>query len=56
MGEAQFNLLYSLYAFPNIIVPLIGGIMIDRVGARIVLIITCSICVLGQAIFSLGGL
>lgn len=56
MGEAQFNLLYSLYAFPNVIVPLIGGMLIDKIGARIVLIFTCSICVVGQAVYSFGGL
>lgn len=56
MGEAKFNLLYSLYAFPNVVVPLIGGMLIDKIGSRIVLIITCSICVLGQIIYSLGGL
>lgn len=56
MGEAQFNLLYALYAFPNIIVPLIGGMLIDKIGARIVLIITCSICVAGQIVYSFGGL
>lgn len=56
MGEAQFNLLYSLYAFPNVIVPLIGGMLIDKVGARLVMIVTCSICVLGQAVYSFGGL
>lgn len=48
--------MYSLYAFPNVIVPLIGGMLIDKIGARIVLIITCSICVVGQAIYSFGGL
>lgn len=49
-------MLYSLYAFPNVIVPLIGGMLIDKVGARIVLIITCSICVIGHAVYSFGGL
>jgi MFS family permease len=55
MSESQFNLLYSLYAFPNIIIPLIGGILIDKIGARVVLIITSTFCVLGQAIFGFGG-
>jgi MFS family permease len=56
MGEAQFNLLYSLYAFPNVIIPLLGGILIDKIGARIVLIITASFCVIGQLVFGFGGL
>lgn len=49
-------MLYSLYAFPNIIIPLLGGILIDKFGARIVLVLTASICVLGQFVFSMGGM
>jgi MFS family permease len=30
--------------------------MIDKVGSRIMLIITCVICVIGQTIYSVGGL
>jgi MFS family permease len=55
LSEAEFNLLYALYAFPNIIIPLIGGIAIDKYGARIVLMISAMFCVLGQIIFGLGG-
>jgi MFS family permease len=49
-------LLYSLYAFPNVVVPLIGGMLIDSKGPRIALILTATFCVIGQAIFGLGGL
>lgn len=48
--------MYSLYSFPNVIIPLIGGILIDKIGARIVLIITAVFCVLGQIVFGFGGL
>lgn len=37
-------------------IPFIGGALIDKIGARIVFIITCMFCVLGQFVFSLGGL
>lgn len=30
--------------------------LIDKIGARIVLIITCSICVIGQSVYFFGGL
>ena len=56
MGEAEFNLLYSLYSLPNIVVPLIGGILIDTKGPRITLIITAAFCVIGQVVFGIGGL
>lgn len=48
-------MLYALYAFPNVVIPLLGGIMIDRIGARWVMIIAASFCVLGHAIFGFGG-
>ena len=37
------------------IIPLLGGILIDKIGARWVLIITASFCVLGHFIFGFGG-
>jgi len=48
-------LLYSLYAFPNIIIPLLGGVIIDKYGARIALILSAMFCVLGQIIWGFGG-
>lgn len=48
--------MYSLYAFPNVVFPLIGGMLIDKVGARIVMVITATICVIGHSIFSFGGI
>ena len=55
ISEFQFNLLYALYAFPNVVIPLLGGMMIDKIGARIVMMITACFCVLGHFIFGLGG-
>ena len=48
-------MLYALYAFPNIIIPLLGGIVIDKYGARIALMISSMFCVLGHFIFGIGG-
>ena len=47
--------MYSLYSIPNIVIPLIGGILIDKKGPRIVMILTAFICVLGQSVVSFGG-
>lgn len=55
MTEPQFNLLYSLYSLPNIVVPLLGGILIDTKGPRIALLLSTFLCVLGHAIFGYGG-
>ena len=47
--------MYSAYAFPNIVLPLFGGYIIDRLGVRAVLIGTYCICLLGNIIFAIGG-
>lgn len=53
--KEDFNWLYSIYSLPNIIIPLVGGMMIDKLGARVVLVFTAGLCTLGQAIFAAGG-
>lgn len=47
--------MYSLYAFPNVVVPLFGGMLIDSKGPRIAMLLTASLCVIGQIIFGIGG-
>jgi len=31
-SESKYNLLYSVYSYPNLILPLFGGLMIDKLG------------------------
>ncbi len=33
--DIHFSMLYSLYSFPNIVLPLVCGILIDRVGIKV---------------------
>jgi len=35
--------------------PLIGGILSDKLGKRVTLLIFCAFLVIGQGIFALGG-
>ncbi|KAJ3046284.1 hypothetical protein HDV00_000097 [Rhizophlyctis rosea] len=50
----QINLLYTVYSLPNIILPLIGGILIDKLGAPLMLgLFTTCVC-LGQTVFASG--
>ena len=52
----QYELLYSLYSWPNVVLPVIGGILLDRVlGLRLGLIIFVSLSCLGQLLLSMGG-
>jgi len=53
---AQFSNLYSWYSWPNVVLPIVGGFLMDRVlGTRFGTICFAFIIVIGQAIFALGG-
>ena len=32
---AKYSWLYSIYSFPNMILPLFGGFMVDKLGVRV---------------------
>ena len=34
LSESQWASLYSIYSFPNMVLPLFGGIFIDKLGIR----------------------
>ena len=52
--EYLFSMMYTLYSFPNIILPLIGGILILKFGNRIIYILCAFLIMLGQLIFVIG--
>jgi len=44
----QWNLLYSIYSFPNIILPIIGGLLVDKyLGKKLGLVLFTTIVALG---------
>jgi len=50
----QSNVLYQVYSLPNVILPLFGGLLLDRFGVRrITLLLSIIVCV-GQAVFAVG--
>jgi len=52
--DYYFNLLYSVYSLPNVMLPLMMGLAVDRCGCRII-ILCLSVCVvLGHAVFATG--
>jgi len=55
IGDAEFNILYSVYSLPNIILPLIGGVLTDYLGVRFAVNVFGTIVVIGQGIFALGA-
>lgn len=54
-NEVKYNQLYSVYSYPNIVLPLIGGVLIDKLGLNIGIIVFCFFNMLGQSIFSISG-
>jgi MFS family permease len=46
----------TVYSFPNIILPLVAGILVDKLGARICIITFTGILFIGQLIVAFGGL
>lgn len=52
--ETNFALLYSVYSFPNTILPFVGGYLVDRVGVRPMTIIFCGFITAGQCLFAFG--
>ncbi|KAI8840249.1 major facilitator superfamily domain-containing protein, partial [Chytridium lagenaria] len=50
----QINLLYSVYSLPNIFLPLIGGLFVDKLGPTMMLLIFSFLVCFGQALFALG--
>jgi MFS family permease len=50
----QLNFLYSVYSLPNIFLPLIGGILVDRLGSASMLAVFSTFICIGQIIFAMG--
>ena len=49
VDNTQYNLLYSLYSWPNVILSLIGGVLIDRwIGVRIGTVLFSVLVTVGQ--------
>jgi nitrate/nitrite transporter NarK len=34
ISKTQWSLLYSVYSYPNIVLPVFGGIFLDKIGLR----------------------
>ena len=51
----RYGFLYTAYAVPNTILPLVGGLLLDKIGTRRGLILFTFLLCLGQGIFMLGG-
>jgi MFS family permease len=50
----QFGLLYSVYSWPNVVLPFIGGFIIDRLGVRKMMIAFTTLIAIGQLVVCVG--
>ena len=52
----QFSNLYAWYCWPNVVLPIVGGFLMDRVlGIRLGTMVFALFIVIGQIIFAFGG-
>lgn len=54
MSESTFGILSSVYSWPNVVLPLVGGIIVDRLGVRAAALAFTSLVLAGSACFTLG--
>lgn len=52
--DLYFNLLYTVYSIPNVVLPFFGGYFVDWFGARWMNVIFSSFITLGQLVFAFG--
>jgi len=52
--SVKFNLLFSVYSIPNIILPFFGGTIVDHLGAHTSTLLFASLTLVGQIIFAIG--
>lgn len=51
----EFPILYSVYSYPNMILPVFGGVFLDVLGTRPSVLLFCSLVALGNIICAIGA-
>jgi len=47
MDSTHYALLYTVYSLPNMVLPILGGVLLDSMGIRLGLILFCFILTIG---------
>lgn len=55
MDSTHFSLLYTVYSLPNTVLPILGGVFLDRIGIRAGIVLFTVILTIGQMVFMMGG-
>jgi MFS family permease len=54
-SDTQIGTLNAIYSLPNIFLVVIGGLLVDRFSARLMVVATTSVCLVGAVITALGA-
>ena len=54
LDEQEYNLLYTVYSVPNVILPFFGGYLCDMLGAARATTLFAALLVGGQVVFAFG--
>jgi len=54
IDNLKFNTLSSVSSVPSVILPFVGGILIDKFGIRSIFFIFCTVVIIGQIIMTVG--
>ena len=54
-SDTQIGTLNAIYSFPNIIMVLIGGIVVDRLGTRFAVLLFAAICMVGAILTAVSS-
>lgn len=55
IDKPKWSLLFTVYSAPNVVLPFLGGVFLDKIGVRFGLILFTALVTLGQAVFMYGG-
>lgn len=54
-SDTQIGTLNAIYSLPNIFLTVMGGVLVDRLSARRMIVFTTAICLLGAAVTAIGA-
>src|SRR5215216_7234282 len=55
-SDTQIGTLNAIYSFPNIVMVLVGGVIVDRFGTRLSTLIFAMICAVGAVLTAISPL
>lgn len=55
LSNTQYNLLYTVYSVPNVVLPFFGGLLVDRLSTNVCIVLFLAFIIAGHAVFALGA-